>query len=391
MVLTDYILIVAYLAGVVAFSMKYRGASNFSRLVLLVGLMHLLASVAYFLFSKNNPADAVGYYMQARDATRHWFSYLGQDITFLVFLTFPLTQWLGLSYFGATLVYSFVGFFGFVFLIDVLRNVTLNQWSNWFYILLLPNLHFWTVAVGKDSIMFFAMSFLLYNIVFKKSWIYYILPIILTAYIRVHILVFAIVAYGVTHLFINKKMKLWSKIGLIAGVIVVMIVLTPMFAERLRIGEEQSLEQVLENFDSMKAMGGSGVDMQGKNIVVKWVSFMFRPLFFDVHSVLTLIASFENVFWLMMVYLMVRKKSKKIAIQMNTYYWMSVFMTLAVTIPSAYGLYNLGIAMRQKYMIFPFLVFAFFIAIHGVERKKILKKYFSKLNEFHLRKEKGTI
>jgi hypothetical protein len=386
MSIADVFLVVFYLGGVVLLSLKYKKINNFQRLFIFIGLMHLLMSFAYFQFSKNNPADAVGYYMQARDAILPWFSYFGQDIQFMVFLTYPLVQWFGLSYFGATLVYSFVGLLGFVMIIEVLRSVSQNKWNNWYYLLLLPNLHFWTVGVGKDSIVFFAMSFLLYNIYFKKTWYFYLLPMFLIGYIRIHILVFSLGAFGVTQLFINRKLKISTKIILISALFVVVILLMPMFADRLNISEEKSFEDTIEQFDSMEAMGGSGVDMRGKNIVVKWISFMFRPLFVDAHSFLTLIASVENIFWIIMVFLIVKNRNHFLSVRLKTHFWFSIFMIIAVTIPSAFGLYNLGIAMRQKYMIFPFLILAFFIAIHGVDRKKNLMKNLIKQNKLRLKK-----
>jgi len=370
MQLTEIVFILIYLIGIFLIARKYRKTSRLFWLFVFVGLLHLTMSLAYYIISRYNPADAVGYYLHAQNANRPWLSFFGQDITFIVFLTYPFAKWFQFSYLETTLIYSFIGLLGFLLIIDVLRNLTFNKISLWYLLLLLPNLHFWTVAIGKDSLVFFSMSFLLYNIYFKKSWVYYLLPVFLIGFIRIHILVFAILAFGATQLFINKSIRVSRKLILLIALGILMVALMPMFADRLRINEERSIMDAIEYFDSIEAMGGSGVDMRGRNIVVKWLSFMFRPMFFDSHSILTLIASLENIVWLIMAYSIFKNLRKKLPNYLSANFWLSLFIVFAVSLPSAYGIYNLGIAMRQKYMIFPFFIFSFFVAIY---RRQIIE------------------
>lgn len=381
MLIGDIIVLLFYFLGIFGFAISYKGLTKFSNLFLLIGFIHISMTIAYYMFSLNNPADAIGYFYRARDATQSWLSFFGQDISFIVFLTYPFVKWFGLSYFATTMVFSFLGLIGFYFIIEVLRSLTLNYWTNWYYLLLLPNLHFWTVGLGKDSIIFMAMSMLLYNVYFKKSLIYYMIPFFLIGFIRVHILVFLILAYGFTMIFINQKIRSGVKFALGTFLLVILILLMPLFVERLNISEEKSLTETIEYFDNLESMGGSGVDMRGKNIVVKWFSFMFRPFFFDIHSILTLIASFENIFWIIIVYSIVLGKRIQISSKLNVDFWLSIFIVLVVTIPSAFGLYNLGIAMRQKYMVFPFLIVAFFISVYGTKRTSIIKFYLKRIGK----------
>ena len=104
-------------------------------------------------------------------------------------------------------------------------------------------------------------------------------------------------------------------------------------------------------------------------------AYLFRPLFIDAHSVLQLLASFENLFLLILIF----KWLSSIKFKIRKWYKILkepdkiLFVYLIVGwIVLAASMYNLGLASRQKYMLLPVLFILIFRDLH-----------YNKNREFH--------
>ena len=197
----DISVILMYIIGIVALAQKFRDVSvRFVRLFALVGITHLFFTFVYYFYTLNNVADSIGYYRRVLFLFDNWGETFGQGTTFIYFTLYPLVKFLGLTYFGSFFVYSFFGLLGYYYLLKILIGISNVKFTKWFYLLLLPNIHFWSVAIGKDSLIFFGISFLAYLYFFRKKWFLYIFPILLVAFIRLHVLFFILLAFGFTQL-----------------------------------------------------------------------------------------------------------------------------------------------------------------------------------------------
>ncbi len=368
----DISVILMYVIGIVALAQKFRIFSKkFVRLFLLIGIIHLFFTLVYYFYTLNNLADSLGYYRRVLYSYNIWSDTFGQGTIFISFLIYPLVKYLGLTYFGSFFVFSFFGFLGFYYLVKILIRITDNKWTNWFYLLLLPNIHFWSVAIGKDSLIFFGISFLAYLYFFKKKWFLYIFPLFLVAFIRLHILFFILLAFGFTQLVLNKRLKFFYKIAISLFLLITLYVLFPFLMARVGFTETESLIAQFEALETTKVEGGTSIDMSNQNLLVKWLSYMFRPLFFDANSPLLLISSMENSVWLLIFFNIFRRIRTKINYLYKSFFWFSFLSIFTLSIPSAYILINLGIAVRQKTMVFPFVIIVFFILMNSY-RSKIL-------------------
>ncbi|SRX75859.1 hypothetical protein AEQU3_02856 [Aequorivita antarctica] len=365
----DISLILMYIVGIVALARKFRSVSiKFVRLFTLIGALHLLFTFLYYYLTLDNVADAIGYYRRVIYLYDSWNETFGQGTTFIYFTLYPLVKFFGLSYFGAYFIYSFLGLLGFYYLLNVLINITDKNWSNWFYILLLPNAHYWTVGIGKDSLMFFGISFLVYLYFFRKKWFLYIFPLLLVAFIRLHTLFFILTAFGATQILLNKKIKISTKILVFVFLGGILFMLFPFLMARVGFVDTESILSQFEDLAGQKIEGGSSIYMGDKTLIVKWLSYMFRPLFYDVFNILSLIVSFENALWLIFFFKIFKNLRKKIQLKYQEVYWFTFSAVFFITIPAAYLLYNLGIAVRQKTMIIPFLFILVFLSIFRLKK-----------------------
>ena len=155
----DISVILMYIIGIVALAQKFRDVSTkFIRLFLFIGITHLFFTFVYYFYTLNNVADSIGYYRRVLYLYDSWGETFGQGTTFIYFTLYPLVKYIGLTYFGSFFIYSFFGLLGYYFLLKILIKISGGTWSPIFFLMLMPNLHFWTVAIGKDSLIFFGIS-----------------------------------------------------------------------------------------------------------------------------------------------------------------------------------------------------------------------------------------
>ncbi len=285
-------------------------------------------------------------------------------------MLYPLLK-LGFSYLGSSVIFSFVGLLGYKYLLLVAIRVNNYSWSNYFYLLLMPNLHFWTNAVGKDGLMFFAICLIIYNLSYNKRIIAYLLPVLIVGSIRFHVLAFIAAAFLSATVFFNTKLKTHRKVFLSIAIIAVMAFLFPIFLRHIGVENISDIIELQEHRMLSHMKGGGAVDMTDANIVTKWFAYMFRPLFFDVKNTMGLIASFDNLIWLTVtIYALLhlyRIKTRNRGLRLGFQIWFYVLAILCITVPLAFELANLGLAVRQKTMALPFL-FILIIQIHHLCR-----------------------
>ena len=112
---------------------------------------------------------------------------------------------------------------------------------------------------------------------------------------------------------------------------------------------------------------------QINNFVYKIFTFWFRPLFFDGLGVLGFLASFENLFCLIMAFQIIKWLIKSWS-GWNGYFKISLFAFLLGSVILAQITGNLGIALRQKAQLMPFFFILYLKALSlNLNNKKISK------------------
>jgi putative membrane protein len=357
----DYVLILLYVLYILKqFSVYTKINQKIGIFSLVMGLVHFIITFASYGFILGSVADAKHYYSESVSITDWGLSYLSNGTSFIVFLNYMLVQWLQLSFLGCFLVFSFISYLGCLKLFDVIIDLTDRKYNVSYLLLLLIGTHFWTVSLGKDALMFYAMCCLCYNIYFDKPRSRYILPLMLIGFIRLHVLIFVLVGGGVSYVFTNKKIKTQTKFVFAGLVLGVLLFLIPFFLKEIAVTNISDIEGKLQSSMNANVEGGAGIDLKDSNLVVKWFSYMFRPFVFEARNPMFLVSALENLVWLYIFFIIIRGLFFD-KIKTNYILWSYIGIILACTLPLAYTLANFGISMRQKIMIFPFFLILFFI------------------------------
>ena len=357
----DYVLILLYVLYILKqFSVYTKINQKIGIFSLVMGLLHFIITFASYGFILGSVADAKHYYSESMSITDWGLSYLSNGTSFIIFLNYMLVQWFHLSFLGCFLVFSFISYLGCLKLFEVIIDLTDRNYNISYLLLLLIGTHFWTVSLGKDSLMFYSMCCLCYNIYFDKPKSHYILPLLLIGLIRLHVLIFVLVGGGVSYVFTNKKIKMQTKFIFVGLVLGALLVLIPFFLKEIAVTNFSDIEGKLQNSMNANLEGGAGVDMKDSNLIVKWFSYMFRPFIFEARNPMFLVSALENLVWLYIFFIIIKGLFFD-KIKTNYILWSYIGIILACTLPLAYTLANFGISMRQKIMIFPFFLILFFI------------------------------
>jgi len=350
-----------------------------SNIPYLVFVIHMSFSFLYYLYVKTHAADANMYYYKGMLEKENFLSAFGTSTDFIVFLS-ALLQKIGFDKLSLFFLFGLFGYIGFVYLIKMLAYIPkfFFGFPLLYVVLLLPGFHFWTSALGKDSLFFMALMMFFYSIQkLPSNFIMLIFSFLILALIRPH-MGFILLLSVLTALFFRNPGKFkFSHVLLGITTIVVLIVFLPFVLEFLNVDQMQ-LNEMNKRFEEFTNYGAqmkddvsSYVDMSDANIITKLFAYLFRPLFFDAHSFMQLAASFENFILLSIILSWLK------SIRFNIIKWYKAFpisrKIMAIYIAAgwlilAMGMYNLGLTSRQKYMLIPVI----FIIIFDVYNFKLL-------------------
>jgi len=118
--------------------------------------------------------------------------------------------------------------------------------------------------------------------------------------------------------------------------------------------------------------GGSSLDIASMSLPMQMLSYLFRPLPFEAHTLFALIASLDNI---ILIYLLILgivaylEKSKPSIESNRIFLWVYFFICLMMLATTTA---NLGIAMRQKWMFLPCLIFLL-LSVIGTKNKELVK------------------
>ncbi len=351
------------------------------RLMNALSLYHLAFGVIYYVYALFNRSDSVRYYNVPQNINKAWFDFLGTETTFIDFISYPFINYLGFSYEMMMLLFTWVGFMGFLFAylffkenipldVKVFKKVDLLT-----LILFLPNMHFWTASLGKGSLIFLGLMLFGYAVSKpKERLVSLLIGSLLVFYIRPHI--FLILAIGSLLGFMTGIGKIsWKHKSIAFGVCILsLFLLQNSILAVVNLENSNDLISDFLKFTSNRAdslsHSGSGLNMVGYSLPEKIFSFWFRPLFFDAPGILGVIVSVENLIYILLFLKIVKLdffKFMKLA-PMNVK--MSLALFLITSFAMTFVMSNLGIIIRQKSMI---MYFIFFVIYYYLAHEKQLK------------------
>lgn len=365
--------------GFIGLFKKELTPSNFKILQYLF-FFHLVVGAYYCFFI---PGDAVGYWRVPKTYSFETFThgiFNGEGTMFMYAMNFPFSNLMGMSYLSNTLLFSLFGFIGMTYFYMVaVKTIPFAKIMNGYplfpYLFFLPNLHIWSVAVGKDSILFMCVGMFAYGIMqpFKRIPLLAI-SLLLALAIRPHMLLFLFVGFGVAYVFGGKvsgfQRIIFSVVLIGAGFAILPSVMEfAKIEEASAAGFEQFADKKIGNLS--RAHTGSAVDISSYPFPLKVVTFLFRPLFFDVHNINTLLASFENLIIVVLFLKTMRLKPVR-AFKAAPFVIKGLVIFLIVgTLAFSQSLGNLGIMIRMRNMFLPgMIIFILWVFSYHYQTRK---------------------
>lgn len=332
-------------------------------------LYHLLFSVFYYFFTRNGGGDAWGYWKISRVmSSAEFMSSIteGEGTAFMEALNYIPASVLGMGYFVNSLFYGLLGSIGLCcFFVVALRTVPYNSFVAGFklfpLIFYLPNLHFWSGGVGKDTILFLCIGLFTYALLMPLQRLFLLIVALgLSFAIRPHVTLILLVGFGIAYMF-TRKMAMSRRIIFVFILAGLSVYILPKVMEFVKL-EDLSLTSISQRGEGqaelLKGKSGSSVDISGYPLPLKMFTFLYRPLFFDAHSITSVLASLENVVLLYLSFLVFRRFPVK-AYRAAPYLIQGMVLVLIIaTFLFSQTLGNLGIIIRMKNMFMPgFLLF----------------------------------
>lgn len=344
---------------------------------------HYLLSIAYYITAVTSGSDSKGYFHRSSDYYSNWLDIYATGTRFIDFIAYPLTHGVGFSYEMMMVLFSWIGYWGFVFFYIYFRE-NLRFRHKWqgidllTLIMFLPNMHFWTSSLGKGSVIFFGLGLTIFAVSkIGSRKIPLILGLLVVYQVRPHVFLFLIVGIMMGLFFGRSKVPLYQKLLVVAGA---SAALALSYNQILQFSKLDS-DNVVESFDAFTtsralelAKSDSGVDISNYPLPLKLFTFWFRPLFIDSPNFMGIIPSVENLFYLVLTAKIFTTRFLKFIFKGSTLVKTSAVIFLAASIALSFALSNLGIIIRQKSMV---MYFYFFLILSFLDYEKgllLLKK-----------------
>jgi hypothetical protein len=357
------------------------------RWMLIIFLYHSLLAVAYYLYALSNPSDSKGYFTKASTEFLgpDWLDYYGVGTRFIDFIMFFLVNRLGFTYEACMVLFSWMGFLGFLCFYMFYRERVRTTPKIYGYdltliLFLLPNLHFWSSSAGKGSIIFFAFGafFLALNkpghrilVLLLGGWIIF--------QIRPHIFYVMVIAVGLGYTFSTRGVAIGYRLLILLASAFLLVYIYQDILRFTGLEDEFIGDSLISHRASELTKATSGIDITTYSIPEKLFAFWFRPLFIDAPGILGFFVSFENLFYLLFFARMLTPAAL-------TYLWNSdaivktcllTFIGVSFALAQIAG--NLGLAMRQKSQVMILMLFVILKFIDEARVQKVRQKLMDRM------------
>lgn len=394
MIIFDIIIILLCLLIGFNFKKKFKIFSQYDRSILnKLFFYHLVVSLIFFTVISIQGGDSTNYWFLTYDFRFYDFNdvmqlmYNGSATGSMLLINFIPAKIFHLSFLTGNIIYATLGYFGFVYFyfivkeniphISYIRNSKILGIPIFPFLFFLPNFHFWSSGISKDTILFFCIALFIYSLKhFRRRFFLILISIILSMAIRPHITLFLLVAFGIAGV-IDGKLKAYQKIFVF---LVFIVGFASIFSYVLSFIKLESLDMAtIESFTRNKTTklsvdSGSGIDISRYPYLLKILTLIYRPLFFDSPNALGILVSVENLIWIIFTVKIIRKKPFK-AFQETPMLIKGglIFFVIGVCAFSLI-LGNLGIMLREKNMFMPLLlIFGWWVIYYEMVRKGIIE------------------
>ncbi|HKH59534.1 MAG TPA: hypothetical protein VKA49_01815 [Flavitalea sp.] len=350
---------------------------------------HILFAIIYYLFTRDVRSDSKTYYYMSTQYT-NWLDSYQSGTVFLHFVSYPFTKYLMFSYEMMMVLFSWMGYWGFVYFYIVFReNLRFKHKLFGFELItlfvFLPNMHYWTASLGKGSIIFLGIALAIYALSrISSRKIALILGLVIVYHVRPHVFLFMAIGILVGVFTGKEKVPLYQKALVFTGSAVALFLLYDTIISFVGLDEDNLFDSFTEFSDvrayELSKSAGSGIDTSNYPLGLKLLTFWFRPLFFDAPSLIGIVVSFENLLYLFLTLKLIDRKFFGFIKSASSLVKTSAVTFLATSFALSGTLSNLGIIIRQKSMVMYFLLFLILSFMDYKQNIRLSKKRVPKRN-----------
>jgi hypothetical protein len=339
----------------------------FLRTVLTLGLL--------IFFESSHSQDSYYYFNDALNGTCYTCSggieRAGPAYRLVTFLT-GLNHVIPDSYHGLKVFFSMIGMLAcYLFYKCTVLLLGSENRKIFYFFTLFPSLFFWSSVIDKGTIIIFAMAVYAYGTIswHKTKKIIFFAPILSGIFIVFHFRVWmaGIAAFPLVILFLTSDIKLYKKIALALASLIITFFLGKQFILSIQI--ENTLDSLLHWLNILSTKDLYTVSGSGRTVNLQlntWsdiFSFLplgiftalFRPLPWELPSLLGILAGFENIFLLVLLFIAFLKTRWE-NIKKSIFMWLFFLILTWASCFSLISYQNFGTAIRYKAQILPFIL-----------------------------------
>jgi len=354
-----------------------------------VGLMknlywfHTLFCIIYYVFQMFARSDSQDYYLRAAQNYATWFSAYDTGTPFIDFVAYPFVNYLGFTFEMMYALFAYLGYWGFVYFYVYIKENVKYKHKVWGMDLIgllvfLPNMHFWTVSLGKGSIIFWGLGMVMYGLSqLKTRKLHLIIGLLIIYHVRPHVFLFMAVGIIIGMFTGRQKVPVWQKLLVLGASVGAMVLLY----DKIMAFSKIDGDNVLQSFNQFSAgrayelsKAGSGIDISNYPLPLKLFTFWFRPLFVDSPGAMGLLVSFENMLYLYLTTKLFQKGFIKFLRKGSALVKTSAVAFLATSFALSNTMSNMGIIIRQKSMIMYFLLFVIVMFLDYKKDLQVMKR-----------------
>jgi len=323
---------------------------------------HALFALVYLQFVIVDGGDAAMYYGSSLSDNLE-FAFGTAAVRYVVSF---FSQGMGLSFLGCSLAFHVFGFIGLLAFDGALREVTWDKTRGVrllaSLIVFLPSVSFWSSGLGKDSLSFCAMGLSLWAALsLRRRWCLLIIAVLLMLLVRPHMA--GMLVLGLAASFCLQRRIPLSQRLLLGGIaLVAALFLVPLALSYAGVGENARPDDIIQYIEGRQAHnleGGGAVDISVMPLPVQMFTYLFRPALIEVRNLFSVAAALDNTILLFLfiagLWAMIKKPlPAHLTAHNRVFLWaysLGAWLILAMTTA------NLGIALRQKWMFVPMLIF----------------------------------
>lgn len=351
-------------------------SSEFIVVGVILSIYHFSLGYLNTAAAKNKTVDAISYYNWGTTTAINNFDFsIGS--AFIVHLVnwlnpvFPSFELMSAFFCGLTLL-VFLKLMEFIYRAKMIKSINNKEFFLLLLFLFVPGFHYWTVSLGKDSLILLAI-FLGILSIYKKNIFIFLVSCILMLFVRIHIFALFFICLFISEFFycqfnflrlkgiIYKSLLLLISFPFTIGMFVFLF----NYIQRYSSEGFSNIDEFLEGRAEVYADLGSGAWLSVQPYPIKVFAFIFGGVPWLSIDVLTIFSMLEGliIFFLSCTFFMSLKQNFS-TYDLN-YKALMTFMSLFIIILILFFALtnnNLGVMVRMKVMIYSPLIFLGIIA-----------------------------